>query len=216
MKKNFDKKNKMKIEEKQKEIERFNRRITACKTCRLSLTRNNVLCGEGRADAQFLLVALSPGTEEDLHNKMFIGPSGRVLDNLFKLTGIVRQSFYMTNLVKCMLPKNRRPKMDEIKSCSYFLDKEIAIIRPRLIVTLGYYASRYILEKFHANPPPARNDFGDLYGNLIFSKNQKILPLPHPASLLYNPSFEYETIKKYEKLHSLLTEIESVLNSSCH
>ncbi|MGB9499127.1 MAG: uracil-DNA glycosylase [Dissulfuribacterales bacterium] len=194
----------MKTEKKQKAIERLNKHVTACQKCRLSFTRRNVLCGEGKAGALFLLVALSPGKEEDFQNKMFIGPSGHVLDKLFKTVGILRESFYMTNLIKCMLPKNRRPKTDEIEACSHFLDKEISIIGPQLIVSLGYYATRYILTKYHADPPPAKKDFTNLYGHLIFSENQKILPLPHPASLLYNPSFESETIEKYRKLPQLL------------
>jgi DNA polymerase len=135
-----------------------------------------------------------------------VGPSGEVLDSLFDAAGIKRESFYMTNVIKCMLPKNRRPKMDEIESCRFFLDGEISIIEPEVIAPLGFYATRYILNKFHADPPDARKDFAELYGKLLFSEEQKILPLPHPASLLYNPSFASETKEKYKKLKTLLRE----------
>jgi len=196
----------MKTENKQKAIEQLNKQLKACRRCRLSLTRENVLCGEGNLETRLLLVALSPGKDEDAQNKMFIGPSGQVLDKLFKAAKIRRDSVYITNLIKCMLPKNRRPKMDEIESCSQFLFDEIAIIRPQVIVPLGYYATRTILTKYHADPPPARIDFSPLYGKLFFADNQAIFPLPHPASLLYHPAFEAETIKNYKKLSILLHE----------
>ncbi len=153
-----------------------------------------------------MVVALSPGKKEDAENRMFIGPSGKILDKLFDAAGIDRESVYMTNLIKCILPKNRRPKMDEIVSCTSFLDEEISIIHPEIIVPLGYYATRTVLIKYHADPPAARKDFAKLYGRLIFSDDQKIYPLPHPASLLYNPSFELETIEKYKKMKFFLND----------
>jgi uracil-DNA glycosylase family 4 len=151
-----------------------------------------------------MVVALSPGEKEDGENRMFIGPSGQILNKLFDAVEINRESVYMTNLIKCMLPKNRRPKMDEIETCSSFLDDEISIIDPEFIMPLGYYATRAILTKYHADPPSAQADYAKLYGGLIFSDDQKIYPLPHPASLLYNPSFEFETIEKYIKLQIFL------------
>ena len=190
--------------EKQKALESLNHRIRGCERCRLSVTREHVLIGEGNLDALIMLIALSPGEKENSENQMFIGPSGNILDKLFHAAGIDRELVYMTNLIKCMLPKNRKPKMDEIESCSQFLDDEIAIIHPEVIAPLGYYATRTILTKYHADPPAARKDFSKIYGKLFFSNDQKILPLPHPASLFYNPSFESETIEKYKKLQTLL------------
>jgi uracil-DNA glycosylase family 4 len=191
------------IGKKQNAIERLNHRIRNCEQCRLSITRRHVLVGEGDPNARITVVALSPGEKEDDENRMFIGPSGKILDKLFDAAGIHKESIYMTNLIKCTLPKNRRPKMDEIESCNQFLDKEIAIIHPEIIVPLGYYATRTIFMKYHADPPAARTDYAKNYGKLVLADNQKIYPLPHPASLLYNPSFESETMVKYKKLQTL-------------
>ena len=188
---------------KQSAISRINERVKNCTQCRLSLTRKNALCGEGALDAHLMLVALSPGDNEDRQGRMFCGPSGKVLDKLLQFAAIPRESLYITNLVKCMLPKNRRPKQDEIEICSPFLDEEINVVLPRVIVPLGYYATRYVLQKFIADPPPSRADYRQLYGKLIYSKSQKIFPLPHPASLIYNPSFEQDTQEKYRKLQVL-------------
>lgn len=125
-----------------------------------------------------MLIALSPGKNEDVENKMFIGPSGRVLDKLVRAAGIERESCYMTNLIKCMLPNNRRPKTAEIVSCSNHLNEEIEIIRPEIIVPLGFYATRAMLVKYRANSPATRTDVSPLYGILIFSDWQKKYLLP--------------------------------------
>ena len=184
-------------------ITKLNSRIKNCNKCRLSLTRHNAIRGEGDLNARLLLVALSPGDNEDREEKMFIGPSGKILDELLQSSGIKRNSIYMTNLIKCMLPKNRRPKQDEIEACSHFLDEEINVLSPKAIVPLGFYATRYILIKYAVDPPSARADYGAFYGKLLFSNSQKIFPLPHPASLIYNPSYKQVTMKEYHKLQIL-------------
>ncbi len=191
------------MDRKKTAITQLHNRIRHCHRCRLSLTRHRALCGEGDLTARLMLVALSPGENEDRENKMFIGPSGKILDELMLSAGIARDSIYMTNLIKCMLPKNRRPKQDEIEACSCFLDEEIAVVSPQVIVPLGYYATRYILTTYAAGPPPARADYQALYGRLFFAHSQKLFPLPHPASLIYNPSYKPETMKKYHKLNVL-------------
>jgi uracil-DNA glycosylase family 4 len=188
---------------KKRVIKKLNEQIKNCKECRLSLTKEHAICGEGNLQACLMLVALSPGENENRQDKMFIGPSGQLLDELLDLSGISRNSLYLTNLIKCMLPNNRRPKKHEIETCSSYLDWEIDLIAPEVIVPLGFYATRYILTTYGADPPEARKGFRKLYGKLIFSENQKIFPLPHPSSLLYEPSFKPETVELYQKLVTL-------------
>ncbi|MCK9243852.1 MAG: uracil-DNA glycosylase [Candidatus Marinimicrobia bacterium] len=197
----------MKNTKKQKLTGNLNRHVRSCTNCRLSETRKHALIGEGDLDARLMLIALSPGENENRENQMFIGPSGQILESLLDSAGIAWNSIYMTNLIKCMLPNNRRPKMDEIETCSRYLDEEITIITPEVLVPLGYYATRYIFKKYHADPPPAREDYPKIYGKLIFQDDQKILPLPHPATLLHHPSFEEQTTKLYQKL--------SILSCNC-
>jgi DNA polymerase len=175
------------LSEKQESLEVLNYQIRACKRCSLSVTRKHALTGEGNIDARIMFVALSPGVKEDSQNRMFVGPSGQVFNKLLHAAGIDRNLVFMTNLVKCMLPKNRKPKMDEIESCSQFLDEEISV-----------------LTKFHADPLAAGKSFTEINGKLLLLDDKKIFPLSHPAALLYNPSFEPETIEKYKELKTFL------------
>lgn len=190
--------------EKEESIDVLNYQIRACKKCGLSATRKHALTGEGNISASILFVALSPGAKEDSGNRMFIGPSGQVFNKLLQSAGIERQSVYMTNLVKCLLPQNRKPTRNEIELCSSFLDDEILIIEPQIIVPLGYYATHSILSKYHADPSSEEMSFKNINGKLLVLDEMKIFPLTHPSALLYNPSFEPGTLAKYIKLKSLL------------
>ena len=183
-------------------IDELNRMIRGCKRCRLSETRMNAICGEGNLNAKIMLIAQAPGEKEDKAGRMFVGPSGEVLDELLSSAGIRRDEIYMTNLIKCMLPKYRKPKQDEIEACSSYLDKEIELINPKVLVPLGYYAIRYIFQKYKIQVP-SKVEFPKVFGKLFLAENRKILPLAHPASCLYNPSLKEDLIKSYRKLQVL-------------
>ena len=187
------------------EIDELNEKIRECKRCRLSETRMNALCGEGNLNAKIMLIAQAPGEKEDKEGRMFIGPSGKVLDELLSTAGIKRDEIYMTNLIKCMLPKYRKPKQDEIKTCSYYLNEEVRLINPKILAPLGYYATAYIFQRYGILLP-SKAEFSSIYGRLFLDKDKKILPLPHPATFLYNPNFKQNLIKSYRKLQVLLKD----------
>ncbi len=144
-----------------------------------------------------MLIAQAPGINEDERDEMFIGPSGKVLDRLLK--NVDREKIYMTNLVKCMLPKYRKPKMDEIKACSVYLDQEVEIINPTFLVPMGFYSTRYILEKYEFDIPE-KKEFRKLYGKLFYKKDIKIYPVQHPAAVCYHSDLEPILQKNYDKL----------------
>lgn len=192
------------MDHKQKAFAELNAVIRKCKRCRLYLTRTNVLCGEGNLHAPLMLIAQAPGQNEDREGRMFIGPSGKILEELLDEAGIGRDEVYMTNLIKCRLPKNRRPKQDEIMACSSFLEKEIALIDPEVLVPLGYYSARYVLKKYNIAIPESRAEFSGLYGELFQARDKRLYPLPHPAALLYNKSYKAVALEKYGKLRVLL------------
>jgi DNA polymerase len=174
-----------------------------CKLCDLYKTRLNALAGEGNRNADIMLIAQAPGELEDKENKMFIGPSGKMLDKLLQNAEISRDEIYMTNLIKCNLPQNRRPKQKEIKVCSKYLDEEINEINPKILVPLGYYATKYLFKKYSLNEF-TKNEFPKLIGNIFSTENRKIYPLSHPASLLYHSEYIDKSIENLKILESLL------------
>ncbi len=184
-------------------IDDLNKEIRQCTKCRLSESRINALCGEGDLNAKLMLIAQAPGENEDREGKMFIGPSGKVLDELLKMADIDRKEVYMTNLVKCMLPNYRKPKQDEIEACSHYLDKEIELINPEILAPLGYYAVKYIFEKYAIVLPP-KAEYHKILGNVFLSGDTKIIPLQHPASVLYNHSMKDVLIKSYRNMKVVL------------
>jgi len=196
-------------------LETLNLAIQDCEKCRLHLTRTHALCGEGNLRARLMLVAQAPGDTEDREGRMFIGPSGQVLDALLDETEVSRNEIYMTNLIKCRLPGYRKPKQDEIEACSRFLEQEIALIAPEVIAPLGYYATRYIFERYNISLSKTKAEFPNFFGRLFLARNQKVFPLPHPAALLYNRSFKPATLEKYRKLKVLSRECTYSLKPSC-
>jgi DNA polymerase len=182
-------------------IEDLNQEIRRCNKCKLAETRANALCGEGNLRAKLMLIAQAPGENEDREGRMFIGPSGKVLNEILAIIHIDRKEIYMTNLIKCVLPKNRRPRSEEIEVCSQYLDREIAEINPRMLASLGYYATRYIFKKY-AIALPSKLEFPGVCGKILEAGDKEILPLQHPAALLYNSSIKGEMVEDYSKMRT--------------
>ena len=141
---------------KQRALGHLCRHIKACCHCSLHESTAQALCGEGNADASLFFIAQAPGETEEKVGHMFMGPTGRVVDQLFQSVHLSREEVYMTNLIKCRLPGNRKPKMVEIESCGFYLDREIEIVKPRLLVPMGYCATRYLLERYGLTHTPAK------------------------------------------------------------
>lgn len=187
-------------------LKSLNRAIRGCTRCRLAETRIHALCGEGPAGADLLLLAQAPGRVEDREGRMFIGPSGRVLDELLQSAAIDRRAVYMTNLVKCMLPKYRRPKADEIASCSRWLERELALIRPTVVASLGFFAIRFLFARYGLALPP-KAEFSSLYGQRVAVGDAILLPLQHPAAALYNPAIKPVLVRNYRLLGEIFADL---------
>jgi DNA polymerase len=183
-------------------IDDLNQEIRRCNKCKLAETRTNALCGEGNLRAKLMLIAQAPGENEDREGRMFIGPSGKVLDEILGIIHIDRKEIYMTNLIKCTLPKNRRPRSEEIENCSHHLDREIEVINPRMLASLGYYATSYVVEKY-AIALPSKVEFPRVCGKVLEAGDIEILPLQHPAALLYNSSIKGEMVEDYSKMRTV-------------
>ncbi|MBS3788310.1 uracil-DNA glycosylase [Candidatus Bipolaricaulota bacterium] len=181
-------------------LEAIKREIRDCTKCPLAETRNLAVPGEGNSSARIALVAQAPGEVEDEEGNMFVGRSGSILNSLIERAGVERKSFYMTNLVKCFLPDYRRPKREEIEQCTGYLDEEIRLVEPEIIVPLGYYPARYLLKKYGFSVPEEKSK---IFNRLWYGNGQKIYPLGHPAAIVYDDSLEDELREDYKKLKVL-------------
>lgn len=187
------------MNEKEKRMEQIHRRIKDCENCDLSESRDNAVPGEGNLNARLFLIAQAPGKTEDKEGRMFIGPSGNVLNQLLEASSIHRNELYMTNLVKCMLPDHRKPKDEEIQACSRYLDEEIDIVHPKILVPLGWYSTRYLFQKYDLHIPTKTSD---VFARLRWIKRDdvKIFPQSHPAALLYDNTLKDQIFHNYKKL----------------
>jgi len=179
------------------------RNIDSCTRCALHRYRMKSPGGEGDSKSKVMIVAQSPGEKENLTGRLFVGPAGIILDELFEANGIKRGDVYITNLIKCFVPRSRQPGQDHISACSEFLDKEIELVKPSVIATLGYYATKYIYEKYAADMI-TKPDIYDLVGKVYWMCGMKILALQHPSALLYNESARGDMIREYRKIKVLI------------
>ena len=147
-----------------------------CKRCALCESRKNVVFGEGSARARLLFVSEAPGQEEDLQGLPIVGPPDELLTKMIAAMGLNREEVYIANVVKCRAPQNRDPLPGEVKECAPFLKKQIAVIQPEVIVTLGAHAANLLLAR--------EESMGELRGKWHQFEEIALMPTYHPADLL--------------------------------
>jgi len=163
-----------------------------CCRCRLGEGRKNIVFGEGNPEARLVLVGEAPGFEEDVKAKPFVGPAGQLLTRILKAINLERKAVYICNIVKCRPPRNRNPRPDEIACCLPFLERQIRAIGPKLICTLGTFATQTLLQ---TDDPISR-----LRGNFHTYQGIPLLPTYHPAFLLRNPEKKRDVWEDVQKL----------------
>jgi len=194
---------------KETELENLRRRVQRCRRCELWKTRRNPVFGEGPADARIMLVGLGPGRQEDLQGRPFVGAAGKFLDRLLEEAGLRRDQLYITNVMKCYLPDNRASE-DQVKACSPYLDQQIEIIQPELIIALGNLAASYLLGKFGLKPESMEKMHGKVYEASTLILTLRIVPMYHPASALRNPGLRDRLIEDWRELGARLRELKLI------
>jgi len=184
--------------------------INRCTSCRLSETRQKAVVPEGTFPSKFMFIAQAPGRAEDKEGEMLIGPSGKVFNTLLTTVGLKRNEIYLTNLLKCFLPKCRKPRQDEMKTCyENFLQYEIQFVKPEIIVALGFHVTRFLF-KLYGFPVPNKNEIKDIFGHLYYAKKQKILLLKHPATVVHKSSTLENLKKEYQILKTLQNKCPNI------
>jgi DNA polymerase len=171
--------------------------INQCQRCPLGRTRTRAVPGEGPEDAKIVFIGEAPGFHEDQQGRPFVGAAGHFLEQLLASIGMKRRDVYICNIIKCRPPGNRDPLPNEIQACAEFLDRQIALIKPRVIVTLGRYSmAKYLpqasISRVHGRPQRV--------GDII------VLPLYHPAAALHRPRYKADIEEDFKKIPALLQE----------
>lgn len=177
------------------------RDLLNCARCRLSENRKTVVFGEGAPDARVMFIGEGPGAEEDRTGRPFVGQAGQLLDRMVVAMGFQRAETYIANVVKCRPPGNRDPKDDEIAACSGFLDRQIELVRPDVIVALGRFAAN----RLTGTDKP----LGALRGRWSHYKGVPLLATYHPAYLLRTPTDKRKAWADLKLVMAKLAEVNS-------
>lgn len=174
--------------------------VAECHLCDLAKTRKHAVFGEGHPHAKLMFVGEGPGATEDEMGRPFVGRAGELLTKMIEnVLDLKRSDVYITNIVKCRPPGNRVPEPNEADACLPYLMKQIELVAPRLIVTLGATAYEYLVGD--------KSPISKIRGEVIRIKNFYVVPTYHPSYLLRNPAAKKEVYRDLLKIKSLLCEI---------
>ena len=169
--------------------------VGKCKKCPLYSTRNIPLIGDGSLDVKILIIGESPGYHEDLQGKAFIGKAGEILDRLLNHIHLSRNDVYITNVLKCHPPQNHNPTSNKIKACENYLYRQIKIICPEIIITLGKFASQILFSGVSLPFSKISEIHGKIFEIKASYGSVRILPQYHPSTACYNMSM-FDTLKQ--------------------
>lgn len=179
-------------------LEAIAERVAGCTLCELSEQRGRTVPGSGAADADIMIIGEAPGYNEDKQGLPFVGAAGGVLTDLLAGIGLRREDVYITNMVKCRPPSNRDPQPAEMSACADYLDSQIALIDPKVIVTLG----RFSFGKFFPGRSISRER-----GKPRMWNGRMIYPMYHPAATLHNPRLRPALENDFRNLPVMVEEV---------
>ncbi len=188
------------LKERQEGMEKIAAEIRICEKCQLYKGRTKAVPGDGRFNAEILFVGEGPGFHEDQQGLPFVGASGKYLEQLLELIGLTRKDVFITNIVRCRPPQNRDPERLEIEACEPYLDRQIALIQPKIIATLG----RYSMAKFFPD-----GKISKIHGVAKKEDGRIYYPLFHPAAVLRNPALREPMEEDFKRMKKLLEELRA-------
>ncbi len=183
--------------------EQLEQQCRQCRKCGLCETRTNVVFGVGRQDADIMFIGEGPGQQEDLQGEPFVGPAGKLLDDMLSIIDLNRTNCYIANIVKCRPPGNRDPQEDEQEACIDYLRQQIALLQPSIIVCLGRIAAKKLIE------PDFR--ITREHGTWICRNGVWITALYHPSALLRDVTKRPETFEDLLGIRQKLKEVHARL-----
>lgn len=177
--------------------------IEQCKECMLCTSRNRTVPGSGSCTRKVMLIGEGPGFQEDRTGEPFVGPAGEFLDELLTSIGYTRDYIFITNMLKCRPPNNRDPLSKELQACQWYLLRQIKIINPVLIVTLGKYSTNFFLPNVQISK---------VRGKLFRRPDCAMYPMMHPAAGLHNPDYKPYIQRDFKRIPDILKMLNSDVN----
>jgi uracil-DNA glycosylase family 4 len=181
------------------DLDAFHTAIQDCQKCPLGKTRNKFVFGAGNPAANLMLIGEAPGEEEDQKGEPFVGKAGQLLDKILEAIGFRRDEIYIANILKCRPPQNRDPGPEEIQTCLPYLERQIALIQPKIILVLGRIAAHTLLD--------SKASLTQLRGSVHRYRDVPLFVTYHPAALLRNPEWKRPTWEDVQKLRKTYDEI---------
>lgn len=185
------------LAQRQSQLDSLAEMVRVCTRCKLCDTRKNAVPGEGPVDARIMFIGEGPGANEDQTGRPFVGAAGQLLERLLATIGLTREDVYIANVVKCRPPMNRDPEPDEIEACKPYLGRQLKIIDPNIIVTLG----RFAMERWLPDKKISR-----VHGQSFRYGSRLIIPLFHPAAALRRPEWQVALEEDFLRLPDYVEE----------
>jgi uracil-DNA glycosylase family 4 len=179
--------------------------VAVCKNCGLHTSRKHSVPGEGPATAEIMLIGEGPGFHENEQGRPFVGAAGKFLDELLAQAGLKRTDVWIGNVVKCRPPENRDPQADELAACNFYLERQIAAINPKIIITLG----RFSMAKFM---PGVK--ISQVHGQMRRVGDRFVIAMFHPAAALHQAALKPSIMADFAKLPQLLEQARTALAKS--
>jgi DNA polymerase len=192
------------VVDRAQQLAAFEQAVSACTRCRLSQGRTQVVFGSGNPDADLMFVGEAPGFHEDQQGFPFVGQAGKLLEKLLAGIGLSRSDVYIANVLKCRPPGNRDPQPDEIESCEPHLFKQLELIQPRVVATLGNFATKLLTGK----PTGITRVHGEEQWTAVGGNRVLLYPLYHPAAALYTPAMLKVLEEDFRRIPELLGSSE--------
>ncbi len=183
-----------------KSLNELNTLICDCIKCSLSKTRKKFVFGVGNENADIMFIGEAPGADEDEQGEPFVGRAGQLLNKIFEAIQFKREEIYICNILKCRPPNNRDPQLSEVELCIPYLWKQIEIIKPKILVSLGRIGAQMLLN--------TSDSLTKLREKIHTYKDIPLIVTYHPAALLRNPNWKIPTWEDMKKLRSLYSEIK--------
>jgi DNA polymerase len=193
-------------------LESIAKEILQCKKCGLHRTKTKYVVGSGNERAEIVFIGEAPGREEDEKGEPFVGSAGKLLTDMLSMIGLSRDDVFIANVLKCRPPNNRDPLPEEIEACGGYLLRQLEAIRPSIIVCLGRFSAEFIFRNFGLEFSSITKLQGKIFEAEAWGKKLKIIPLYHPAAVLYRPQLRAEYEENFRKIGNVIKRRQKTLS----